>query len=167
MTTAFRRVIIKRGAKDQSKLPKFWRKKVTSTQQVDCQVIHWDLITRFTDGSADSADLWDWIETGLTYAKMAQLLQSDGVEFTTEAMDALSNQLGTYTEIIERYRRTQRVAFSGTEYTIAKDAASVMDSLIAMDRNGIAALAGYWAIDQIAKLQKTALRNNVLKTPSR
>lgn len=161
MTTVFRTVVIKRATKPHTDLPKFWRPKVNTTQQVDCQVIHWDLITRFTDGSADVGDLWDWIETGMTYQKMAELLQADGVQLTPEALDALASQLGTYTSIIDRYRRTRRVAFSAQEYLIAKAAACVMDGLITLDRNGIAFQAGTWAIAQM-----TTLRASLLADPA-
>lgn len=153
MSTVFRTIVIKRATKPDAALPKFWRKKVTATQQLDCQVIHWDQITRFTTGTADSADLWDWIETGLTYQKMMQLLQADGIDFTAEAQDALASQLGTYASVIDRYRCTRRVAFAAQEYLIAKAAASVMDGLIAMDRNGIAVQAGHWAIEQMNRLR--------------
>lgn len=166
MTTVFRTVVIKRATKPDAALPKFWRPKVTSTQQLDCQVIHWDLLTRFTDGSADSADLWDWIETGFTYMKMMQLLQADGSEFTPEAQDALASQLGTYTNIIDRYRRTRRVAFAAQEYLIAKAAASVMDGLIAMDRNGIAVQAGHWAIDQMTRLRASLQTDPAFNQPN-
>lgn len=157
MTTVFRTVVIKRGTRPTATLPKFWRPKVTSSQQLGCRVIHWDLVTRFTNGSADSEDLWDWIETGLTYRKMAELLQADGTDFTPEALDALASQIGTYSSVIDRYRRTRRVAFSAQEYLIAKAAASVMDDLIALDRNGIAVQAGLWAIDQMATLRASLL----------
>ena len=38
-------------------LPKFWRPKLTEAQRTDAQIIHWDLIARFTDGSATAEDV--------------------------------------------------------------------------------------------------------------
>lgn len=157
MKPAYRTVAVKKRHYQDQELPKFWRPKLDDDQQVRAQVIHWDLVTRFTDGSADSEDLWDWMETGMTYHKMMKLLIEDGMVFTPEAQDALASQLAIYEDVIARYKRTRRVAFSGPEYLIAKAAACVMDSLIALDRHGVAKLAGIWAIEQMLSLRRQFL----------
>jgi hypothetical protein len=73
-----------------SELPKFWRPKLDESQRLDAQIVHWDLVTRFTDGSATGPDLWDWIETGFTYSQMATLLVADGVELSDDALAAIA-----------------------------------------------------------------------------
>lgn len=125
----------------QGQIPKFWRPKLTSTQQIDCKVIHWDLVNRFSDGSATSTDLWDWLETGFTYMEIMRLQALDGTEFTPEARQAMEAQADIYEPIVARFRRTGRVGFTGPELIIARTAAEVMDGLIDIDRNGIAVMA--------------------------
>lgn len=135
-------------------LPKFWQPKLDSAQVLDCKLIHWDLIDRFTTGTANVGDLWSWIETGYTYSQFMRLLVEDGTEFTQEAMQALAEQLDSYPAVIARYRNTGRVGFNGEQLAIARAAAHIMDGLIAMDRHGIAVKAAQWSIDQMEKIQR-------------
>lgn len=139
-------------------LPKFWRPKLAPVVQLDAKIIHHDLVTRFTDGTANVEDLWDWMETGFTYSQMMRLLAEDGTEFTAEAETAIVLQLDMYPAICERLRKTGRIGMTGTELKIARDAAQVMDGLIDMDRHGIAERAAQWSIDQMAKIRRAASR---------
>lgn len=135
-------------------LPKFWRPKVTPVQQLACKIVHWDLIDRFTNGTASVSDCWDWMETGFTYTQMMRLLADDGVQFTEDAIQALLMQLETYEAICARLRRTGRPGLSGPELQIAKQAAAVMDELIDLDRHGIAERAARWSMDQMARIRR-------------
>lgn len=137
-------------------LPKFWRGKATSTQVLDCRLIHWDLISRFTSGKADRADLWDWVETGFTYSQLMRLLAEDGTPFTPEALTAVADQLSSYQSVINRHARTGRVGFSAAELLTARAAAEVFDSLIGMDRNGYAEQAAIWSTEQMARIRRNA-----------
>ena len=130
-------------------LPKFWKPKLTETQKLDCQLIHWDLISRFTAGTADKGDLWDWAETGLTYSRFMYLIYQDGTQFTPEAQQAVDEQLQSYEAVIGRFMRTGRVGFTGAELLIARAAASVFDGLVALDRNGFADQAAHWSVEQM------------------
>jgi len=134
-------------------LPKFWRGKVTPEQQLTCTVIHWDLITRFTTGTATRDDMWDWIETGFTYSQIMRLLSEDGTDFTPEAEQAIADQLAIYGSVIARWNATGRVGFNGTELNIARAAAHVMDGLIDMDRHGIAERAVQWSTAQMQRIR--------------
>lgn len=141
-------------------LPKWWQPKLATDQRLDAKIIHWDLITRFTDGSATRSDLWDWIETGYTYCKLVELHQADGREFTDEAIAALSEQVDIFDSVITRFKKTDRVAFSGPELCIARAAAHVYDMLIEIDRHGISVKAGQWAVqimDRIRAMDANAM----------
>ena len=144
--------------RDMMALPKFWRPKLNESKKLNCKVIHWDLISRFTDGTADSEVLWDWIETGFTYAQMMTLLHEDGIEFTEEAWVTLADQIAIYPAVIERFRTTGRVGFNGVQLNIARAAGYVMDDLILMDRHGIAVKAGLWAVEQMTKIRREAFQ---------
>ncbi len=134
-------------------LPKFWIPKNSSTQQMDCKVAHWDLITRFTNGTADRDDLWHWIETGYTYIQLMRILAHEGIEFTDEAQQALSDQLSIYEAVANRFRTTGRVGFNGSELLTARAAAHVMDELVELDRNGAAERAALWSTEQMRRVR--------------
>ncbi|MDH6185516.1 hypothetical protein [Polaromonas sp. CG_23.6] len=136
-------------------LPKFWRPKLAPSRQILCQVIHWDLITAFTNGTATAETLWDWIETGFTYTQMMRLLIADGLDFTDDAIHAMNQQIECYEGVIARLRTTGRAGFNAQELAIARAAASVMDSLIELDRHGIADAAGRWSVEQMRALRTT------------
>lgn len=135
-------------------MPKFWIPKVDASQALDAKVIHWDLVTRFTDGSATVVDLWDWLETGMTYSQTMRILTADGLEFTDDAQVAITEQLGIYEAVIERWKTTGRVGFTGPQLAIARAAAQVFDALIELDRNGAAVRAAVWSTEQLAKIKK-------------
>ena len=151
--TPFLRMAVRTAA--AAPLPKFWRPKLSPSKQSTCQVIHWDLITSFTSGKATSADLWDWVETGVTYVQMMKLLTADGVDFTEQAVVDLTMQLEITDAVIARYNATGRVGFNGEELAIARAAAVVMDALIALDRHGIADRAGRWSVEQMRRVRAT------------
>lgn len=130
-------------------LPKFWRPKLEQSVQFQAKLTHWDLISRFTDGTANPEDLWDWMETGFTYSQMMRLLYEDGTPFTDEALNAISEQLLSYEGVAARFSRTGRVGFTGPELLTARAAASVMDGLIEMDHHGIATKAALWSAGQM------------------
>lgn len=134
-------------------LPKFWLPKLTTSKQLDCKIIHWDLVDRFTSGTATRDDMWDWMETGFTYSQIMHLLAKDGSEFTPEAVQAITDQLNSYDSVIARWSATGRVGFNGTELNIARAAAHVMDGLIDMDRHGIAERAAQWSTQQMARIR--------------
>lgn len=136
-------------------LPRFFRPKLGAADQVRAGIIHWDLITRFVDGSATHDILWDWIETGLTYCQMMQLLTIDGLGFEPDAVEAMNAQIESYASVIARYRATGRVGFSAAELASARSAALVMDALLLLDRNGIADQAGRWSVAQMHALRAT------------
>ena len=156
MKTAHRNAA--RAKRQQAILPKFWRPVLSSEVKLDAKVIHWDLVNRISSGAATFDDLRDWIETGLTYSQMMQLLAEDGTEFTAEALDAIAGQIGIYESVIERYGRTGRVGFSGPELLTARAAACVMDGLIELDRHGIAERAAHWSIETMRRSRLLAYK---------
>lgn len=152
MKTAHRKASHEKRSEFES-LPKFWRPKLAPQQCLDCKIIHWDLITRFTDGTATATDLRDWLETGFTYSQIMNLQAEDGREFTPEAISAMNDQLDIYASVVARFRNTGRVAFSGPELCTARAAAHVMDGLIDIDRHGIAVRAARWSMGQMDKIR--------------
>lgn len=144
----------KRNRMQDLGLPKFWRPKLEESAQFQAKLNHWDLISRFTDGSANPDDLWDWMETGFTYSQMMRLLyEEEGIPFTDEALNAITEQLLSYEGVAKRFSSTGRIGFSGPELLTARAAASVMDGLIEMDRHGIAVRAALWSAQEMVKVR--------------
>ncbi|MCO5109985.1 MAG: hypothetical protein M9929_03960 [Burkholderiaceae bacterium] len=133
-------------------LPKFWRPKLQAPTRDLCRTIHWDLIDRFTSGTADREVLMDWMETGLTYHQFMRYLEMDGTPFTLEAMVAVTDQLAIYEHVVARFARTGRVGFSAPELLTARAAAMVFDSLLDLDRHGLFAKAALWSTEQMLKV---------------
>lgn len=133
-------------------LPKFWRPKLAAPQRDLCRTIHWDLIDRFTTGTADRDALWDWMETGLTYHQFMRYLEMDGTQFIPEAMEAVVEQLAIYEHVVARFARTGRVGFSAPELLVARAAAMVFDSLLDLDRYGLFEKAAIWSTEQMQKV---------------
>ena len=148
-------------------IPKFWRPKLEESRQITCQIIHWDLVTSFTTGSATIKELWDWIETGFTYLEMMRLLILDGVDFPEADQLAMNAQIESYDGVIARYHQTQRVGFNGSELAIARAAARVMDDLIKKDRHGIADRAALFSMTQMRSLWATGKCVLITKTKKR
>lgn len=142
----------------RAELPKFWRAPLPAVKKLDCKLIHWDLVDRFANGTATKDDLWDWIETGLTYSQIMTLLAADGMTFTDEAQIAIAAQLDTYEAITARFVRTGRVGFTGPELLTARAAASVMDGLIDLDRHGIAERAAHWSVEVLGRIRREVYR---------
>lgn len=142
-------------------IPKFWQPKVDPVKQLTAKVIHWDLIDRFTAGTADEEILWDWIEAGLTYSEMTRLLIADGVAITDEAVAAIRDHLEAFPVVAKRFQDTGRAVFTGTELNIARAAAHVMDQLIENDRHGIAWAAREWSNAEMTKLKMAFLAKGV------
>lgn len=133
-------------------LPKFWRPKLARPTRDLCRTIHWDLIDRFTNGTADREVLWDWMETGLTYHQFMRYLEMDGTPFTLEAVEAVTEQLAIYEAVAARFARTGRVGFSAQELLVARAAAMVFDSLLDLDRNGLLVKAAQWSTETMARV---------------
>ena len=155
MPTIKRKAVRHRPTGQLGALPKFWRPKLTSDQKLDCKLIHWDLIERFTTGAAGHDDLWDWMETGFTYGQLARLLVRDGVPLNPEAMAAIDAQYAIYEPLAQRFARTGSAAFTGPELLVARAAAAVFDDLVELDRNGLAQKAALWSQEQMKAIGRT------------
>jgi len=134
-------------------MPKFWRPKTPAATVSTVQIIHWDLIHMFTHGTAQKADLFDWLESGYTAAQLLRLLALDGRAFTDEAHTAIREVLAIHPAVEARFVRTGRVGFNAEELLIARAAASVMDSLLELDRHGIALQACMASVEQMRSVR--------------
>ena len=149
------RTPVRKRHRANAPLPKFWRPKLTPSGVLDCQVIHWDLVTRFASGTAELGDLIDWIETGYTYAEMLRLLLADGLQITPEAQATMAALLDSFDALLQRYLDTGRAIFTGPELQAARAAAQVMDEIAASDRHGIGLKAALWSCERMKAINAT------------
>jgi alpha-D-ribose 1-methylphosphonate 5-triphosphate synthase subunit PhnL len=97
-----------------------------------------DLISK---GQADEEVLWQMVGGVLTWSRVAELLNMGVAE--------MAPQLELATRVVERYGRTGRVGFSGTEYQAAKLGVDVMDALAEAVDQPTASLAADWSEQQV------------------
>lgn len=118
-------------------LPKFFRPRLKGERLTEAKLSQWELLTRFTDGSATGEDARDWAETVLTYTRMVTLYENDGTHFAPEAKAAIDRASAHAGDVLQRFARTGSAAFTGPQLIAAREAVAVMDALLDMDRNGI------------------------------
>ena len=117
------------------------RPKLRRDQLRDLSLCHLETLDAIAKGDAKSATLWDFAGAALTWSKAAELMQIGEAEMTAQLELALS--------LIERYKRTGRVAFSGPEYQAAKDGVAVMDELARIVDHPRAVIAAQWSEDRL------------------
>ena len=113
------------------------RPKLRRDQLRDLALCHLETLDAIAKGEGKSATLWDSAGAALTWSKAAELMQIGEAEMTAQLELALS--------LIERYRRTGRVAFSGPEYQMAKAGIAVMDELAEVVDHPRAVIAAEWS----------------------
>ena len=124
--------------------PRGLRPRLTRDQLLDlglAHVVNLDVIAR---GEAGEPLLWDYAGAVLTWSRVAILLDR-GVPEMTE-------QLRLSARLIERYGRTGRVLFDGTDYQLAKDGIDVMDQLAAIVDRPTAIAAANWSEGKVAQM---------------
>lgn len=113
------------------------RPKLRRDQLRDLALCHLEALDSIARGDAKSATLWDFAGAALTWSKAAELMRIGEAEMTAQLELALS--------LIERYKRTGRVAFSGPEYQAAKAGVAVMDQLAEIVDHPRAVIAAEWS----------------------
>ncbi len=113
------------------------RPRLDATQVRDlglCHVVNLDAIAT---GAADASTLWQWVGGVLTWSRVAEALQAGALEMRA--------QLEVAQRVIERFRRTGRVGFSGLDYQLAREGVQVMDQLSEVVDKATAVAAAEWS----------------------
>lgn len=124
------------------------RPKLRRDQLRDLALCHLETLDAIAKGEGKSATLWDFAGAALTWSKAAELMQIGEAEMTAQLELALS--------LIERYRRTGRVAFSGPEYQAAKAGVAVMDQLAEIVDHPRAVIAAEWSERRLQAIERQA-----------
>ena len=130
--------------------PRGLRPKLHADQVTDLALAHLTNLDLISKGQADEAVLWQMVGGVFTWSRAADLLQV--------GVDEMRAQLELATRVVERYGRTGRVGFSGTEYQLAKLGVQVMDELAAMVDLPTAVAAANWGEEQVNRLSMACAR---------
>jgi len=122
--------------------PKGLRPKLDRQTMLRIALCHIENLDAIATGQAGADLLWDWAESALTWSRAAELA---GV-----GVPEMTQQLELAAHVIERYGRTGRVGFSGTEYQLAKTGLEVMDSLAAEIDLTIGCQAATWSTAKVS-----------------
>lgn len=130
--------------KKPAAMPKFWRPLLSQSQRIELEILHTQHLDAIATGSANEETLWQWTASIFTWSKAAEL-RDVGVPEMTEQLDLA-------TRVLERYRRTGRVAFTGLDYQLAKAGVMVMAELGATTKQYVAEQAAAWSEAKINSL---------------
>lgn len=124
--------------------PRGLRPKLSRTQVIELGICHMQNLDDIARGCATEQVLWHVVEAALTWSRVAQLLQAGVPEMT--------RQVELSKDLIRRYGRTGRIAFTGPEYLLAKEGIDVMDQLAEIVDKPTAVAAAEWSEAQVAML---------------
>ena len=127
--------------------PRGLRPKLDRSQLRDLALAHVVNLDAIARGQADATTMWHAVEAAYTWSRVAQLMQLGEPE--------MAAQLHMLESVVERYKRTGKVGFSGAEYQTAKDGVSLMDELAALVDVPTAVAAAAWSearIDAILEM---------------
>lgn len=120
------------------------RPKLSAGQIADLSMAHNINLDAIASGQGTEEILWQWVGGLLTWSRAASVMCIGVPEIVP--------QLDLADEVLDRYRRTGKVGFSGPEYQLAKKGVLVMDLLAQEVDLPTAIAAAQWSDDCIAGL---------------
>lgn len=122
--------------------------KLDAGQQRDlglCHIVNLDAIAK---GEANSDVLWHWVGGTLTWCCVANSLQRGLAE--------MKQQADLVDSVVDRWKRTGRIVFSGPEYQLAKLGVELMDELARVVDRPTAIAAAEWSEEQLQNIVREA-----------
>lgn len=120
------------------------RPKLVRGQRRDLALCHIQNLDAIAKGEGNEDILWHWVGGVLTWSRVAQHL---GV-----GVDEMAEQLQLSTRVIDRYRATGRIVFTGPDYQLAKTGVDVMDQLADKVDRPTAIAAADWSEAKITEM---------------
>lgn len=131
-----------------ARLPAGLRPKLRADTVRDLALCHIQNLDAIATGGATLDTLWHWVESVLTWYRVAQLIQA--------GEDEMAVQLEVAVRLVERYGRSQRVRFDGQDYQLAKRGLQVMDELALLVDWPTAKQAVIWSEAEVARMTEAA-----------
>jgi hypothetical protein len=126
------------------------RAKLDAPQLLAVDIAHHANLDTIARGGADANALWDLAGAVLTWHRVAEKIGT-GIPEMTE-------QLHMATAVIERFKRTGKVGFSGTEYQVARAGADQMSALARVADEEVVIEAMAWMHVEINRIAAAALQ---------
>lgn len=124
--------------------PRGLRPRLAPEQLLDLGLAHVVNLDAIARGEADESLLWQWVGGVLTWSRVAIMLDRGAPE--------MLEQVRLATRLVQRYGRTGRVLFTGTDYQIAKDGVALMDELARLVDRPTAIAAADWSERKVAQM---------------
>ncbi len=128
-----------------ARMPRAFRPKLDRSQLVDLGLVHITNLDNILAGTAETDVLWHYVGSILTWSKVAEALEL--------GVDEMVQQRQVADRLVDRYRTTGRIGFTGADYQLAKLGMDVMDELARLVDRPTAIRAADWSE---AKLQALA-----------
>ncbi|QOR55210.1 MAG: hypothetical protein SHS37scaffold296_27 [Burkholderiales phage 68_11] len=129
-----------------ARMPRAFRPKLDAAQRRDLALCHISNLDEIARGVATEQVLWDWVGAVLTWSKAAELLE--------RGTDEMHQQIELATRLMNRYRQTGRILFTGEDYQLAKAGVTIMDALAETADRPTAVAAADWGEAALAKMSE-------------
>lgn len=127
------------------RMPRAFRPKLAPDQVRDLAVVHLENLDAIANGEGSPELMWQVAGGIFTWHRVAEKLQA-GVPEMTALLELVER-------LIERFKRTGRVGFSGTEYQLARHGVDYMDQLAEIVDRRTAIEAAEYSERLLAELQ--------------
>ncbi len=111
------------------KPPPGLRPKLTKGQVLDLGLCHLANVDAIARGEGTPDILWQMLGGALTWLFAAEILSKRDADTYAEALRVMQAAVAACKDMADRYRRTGRVAFTGPELLMAREAVQWMDAL--------------------------------------
>lgn len=128
----------------EPKPPRGLRPMLLPSTQRTLEIYHLQNLDALARGQATHDVLWEWAGGVLTWARVAEVL---GV-----GLPEMHEQLELATAVLERFRDTGRIGFTGPQYQLAKTGVMVMDQLACQVDQAAAEAAAAWSQQQVDRV---------------
>lgn len=130
------------------RMPRAFRPRLRVDQVRDLALSHVQNLDAIATGQADHSMVRDYTSSVLCWWKAADLMATGRPE--------MDEQLEVATRLVERYSRTGRVLFDGTDLQIARRGVIVMDMLAEIVDQATAITAADWSEREINRMHAAA-----------
>lgn len=127
------------------RMPRAFRPKLAPDQVRDLAVVHLENLDAIANGEGTPDLMWQVAGGIFTWHRVAEKLQA-GVPEMTALLELVER-------LIERFKRSGRVGFSGTEYQLARHGVDYMDQLAEIVDRRTAIEAAEYSERLLAELQ--------------
>lgn len=132
-----------------ARLPRVFRPQLDQGQRTDLALLHISNLDAIAMGGATEDNLWQWVGSVLTWTKCAELLE--------RGVDDMHAQLDLATRLVNRYRQTGRILFTGVDYQLAKAGVEIMDALAETADRPTAMVAADWGEATLERMHQAVV----------